>query len=85
MQVGGDEHRPSVPGGRLDRAERPRPRFSFGLAWLQRAEALAGMGRVDEAIDIMEQRVANVGGFGLGNRGVYRCDAGTRRTEGSAG
>ena len=35
---------------------------SFGLAWLQRAEALAGMGRFPEAIEIMEKRVLVVPG-----------------------
>jgi serine/threonine-protein kinase len=35
---------------------------SFGLAWLQRAEALAGMGRLAEAIEIMEKRVLTVAG-----------------------
>lgn len=30
---------------------------SFGLAWVQRAEALAGQGRLPEAIEIMERRV----------------------------
>ncbi len=35
---------------------------SFGLAWVQRAEALAGMGRLAEAIEIMEKRVKTVPG-----------------------
>ena len=30
---------------------------SFGLAWVQRAEALAGLGRLPAAIEIMERRV----------------------------
>ena len=35
---------------------------SFGIAWLQRAEALAGMGSVVEAIDIVERRVSRLAG-----------------------
>jgi serine/threonine-protein kinase len=35
---------------------------SFTMAWLQRAEALAGLGRMDEAIDIMERRVVGLAG-----------------------
>jgi serine/threonine-protein kinase len=35
---------------------------SFTMAWLQRAEALAGLGRMDEAIDIMEERVVGLAG-----------------------
>ncbi len=35
---------------------------SFGMAWLQRAEAVAGMGRMDEAIDMMDRRVIVLSG-----------------------
>jgi len=36
---------------------------SFGLAWLQRVEALVGMGRLAEAIEIMEKRVLALPGI----------------------
>jgi serine/threonine-protein kinase len=35
---------------------------SFGMAWLQRAEAIAGQGRLDEAIDMMERRAVGLSG-----------------------
>jgi serine/threonine-protein kinase len=35
---------------------------SFGMAWLQRAEAIAGQGRLDEAIDMMERRAIGLSG-----------------------
>ena len=35
---------------------------TFGLAWVEHAEALAGMGRMKEAIDVMEQRASRVAG-----------------------
>jgi Tfp pilus assembly protein PilF len=35
---------------------------SFGIAWVQLAEALAGQGRLDEAIEIMEKRASRLEG-----------------------
>ncbi|HEY7682268.1 MAG TPA: protein kinase [Gemmatimonadales bacterium] len=35
---------------------------SFALAWLQEAEALAGLGRADQAIAIMERRIRDLSG-----------------------
>jgi tetratricopeptide (TPR) repeat protein len=35
---------------------------SFGMAWLQRAEAIAGLGRLEEAIEMMERRALGLSG-----------------------
>jgi serine/threonine-protein kinase len=35
---------------------------SFGMAWLQRAEAVAGLGRLEEALDMMDRRALSISG-----------------------